>query len=314
MVQLLYIVYFLGVALWQEPVLYRIEQIFRSRISIRRNLKQYTHRQDFIKAESLTGYIQRLIEGAEAEKWIPSPQIFYLLSVICGLSAALIVSFLGSASLSAVCGLFTGFFPFAILTARLYGRRVARSREGDILVQELLNNYKIHDYNMKEAIEITAFTIEEAPGAKRLLLQLGKGLQTAASRMEIENLLRSFRFSLDTSWGNVLSVNIFFACMYGIRVDGALTDLLSSITSSRSVIEHEKRENNEARMMLWYLVPVSYLLSVFAACRYFGFTPAKFAVYQWGTALGLRWFFVMAMLYTAGLFLYAFFSKEKMDI
>ena len=141
---------------------------------------------------------------------------------------------------------------------------------------------------MKEAIEVTAVSLEDAPNGKRLLLHLSKGLQTAVSKDEVERLLYGFRYALDTAWGNVLAANIFFAYMYGIHVDAALEDLLASMTRSREVVEYGKRENNEARMILWYLTPISYVLSIVAACRYFGFTLTKFIQYQWGTALGLR--------------------------
>ncbi len=123
-----------------------------------------------------------------------------------------------------------------------------------------------------------------------------------------------FRYSLDTAWGNALAANILFACVYGIRVDAAMEDLLAGIVKSRQVVEHGKRENNEARMMLKYLAPVSFLLSVAAACRYFGFTLGRFLRYQLGTAAGLRWFLIMVMLYAAGILINTFFSREKMDI
>ena len=66
--------------------------------------------------------------------------------------------------------------------------------------------------------------------------------------------------------------------------------------------------------MLKYLAPVSYLLTVLLACRFFDFTLAKYFKYQLGTALGLQWFVIMIVLYGASLLLSEFLSKEKMDI
>jgi hypothetical protein len=258
--------------------------------------------------------LKLLIEGAEAERFFAGPETFLLASGISGAGTALILSFGESLTMALCCGLFMAAMPGGVLLVRLHDRRVARSREGDILVQELLNNYKIYDYNMKEAIEVTAATIEDAPNGKRLLLHLAKGMQTAVSRGEMEKLLSRFRYSLDTAWGNVLATNIFFAHMYGIRVDTALEDLLEGITRSRQVVEHEKRENNEARLMLRYLAPISFLLSIAGACHYFGFTLGKFIRYQFGTPLGLKWFLIMTMLYMSGMLLNGFFSRDKMDI
>lgn len=314
MVKLLCLLYLFGVVLWQYSAVYGLASALRSRLFIRRNLRKLTDRRKKTKYPSLDVYVRQLIEGAEATRWIPEPEVLYALTAISGLGAAVVFSFLGSFSAALLYGCFTAALPYSILLVRLHGRRVARSKEGDILVQELLNHYKINDCNMKEAIEMTAASIESAPNGKRLLLQLSKGLQTAVTGDEVKRLLSGFRYSLDTAWGNVLATNIFFAYMYGIHVDAALEDLLASMTKSREIVEHGKRENNEARMILWYLAPASYLLSIAAACRYFGFTPSKFVQYQWGTALGLRWFFLILALYSVSILLHGFFSKEKMDI
>ena len=310
----IYALYFSGVILWQYGLLTALRGAVRNRLLIRRSLKQLTDSEDLKVRTPLGRQIQLLIEGAEAGRFFTSPEQLQAGSLVCGLGTAFVVAFLEEPAMALLCGAFAGAMPCCILLARLHARRVSRSREGDILVQEILNNYKIYDYNMKEAIEVTAATMEDAPEARRLVLQLAKGLQRAVTRREVEQVLSVFRYSLDTAWGNALAANILFACVYGIRVDAAMEDLLGGIVKSRQVVEHGKRENNEARMMLKYLAPVSFALSVAAACRYFDFTLGKFLRYQLGTALGLKWFLIMVMLYAAGVLINMFFSREKMDI
>ena len=313
-VTFIYGVYFAGVILWQHGLLTALCSAIRNRLLIRRSLKKLTDGEELKQRTPVGRQLKLLIEGAEADQFFASPEQLQAGSLICGLGTAFVVALLEDPAMALLCGLFAGAMPYCVLLARLHTRRVSRSREGDILIQEILNNYKIYDYNMKEAIEVTAATMEDAPGARRLMLQLAKGMQRAVTRREVEQLLSVFRYSLDTAWGNALAANILFACVYGIRVDAAMEDLLAGIVKSRQVIEHGKRENNEARMMLQYLAPASFLLSVLAACRYFDFTLGKFIRYQFGTALGLKWFLIMAMLYMAGVLINAFFSREKMDI
>ena len=310
----IYGLYFCGVLLWQHGLLTALAAAVRNRLLIRRSLKKLTDSEELKVRTPLGRQLKLLIEGAEAGRIFTSPEQLQVSSLVLGLGTLLVVALLEDPAMALACGIFAGAMPSCILLARLHARRVSRSREGDVLVQELLNNYKIYDYNMKEAIEVTAATMEEAPEARRLVLQLAKGLQRAVTRREVEQILSVFRYSLDTAWGNALAANILFACVYGIRVDAAMEDLLAGIVKSRQVVEHGKRENNEARMMLKYLAPVSFLLSVAAACRYFGFTLGRFLRYQLGTALGLRWFLIMAMLYGAGVLINTFFSREKMDI
>lgn len=312
--KLICILFLTGVCLWQYPILYSVHMIFQSRLHIRRNLKAATD-SGMLRRRSPAGrHISMVIEGAEAGKVFTSLENFYACSLALGAGGALAVYFATGPVMAAVSGIFLTVTPYGVLNARLHSRRVARSREGDILVQELLNNYKINGFNIKEAVEITAAELDKAPGAKRLLLQLAKGLQKAVTKNEVEYHLAAFRYGIDTAWGNALSTSIFFAYLYGIRVDHALEDLLASMIRSRQVVEYGKRENNEARLILKYLAPVSFLMTVAGACRYFGFTLAKFIRYQFGTTLGIQWFLIMTMLYGIGLLLNVFLSREKMDI
>ncbi|MGN0659966.1 MAG: hypothetical protein ACI4LA_10240 [Emergencia sp.] len=313
-IKLLYILYFAGVALAVWPLMEYLAISVRSRFAVHRNLSRLTDDRRLKRQSPAERHIQLLVEGAEAQSLFASPGHFLVFSMVCGCGAAGILSLAGASSMAMPCGIFAAAMPYCILNARLYNRRVERSREGDILVQEILNNYKIYGCNMKEAIEVTAATIEDAPGGRRLLLNLAKGFHTAVTREEVEDLLSVFRFSIDTTWGSVLASNIFFSYMYGVRVDTALEDLQACIAKSRQVVEHGKRENNEARLMLKYLAPVTFFLSAAGACRYFGFTPGKFIRYQLGTPLGLKWFLIIVMLYGAGILINVFFSREKMDI
>lgn len=312
--KLIYVFYFMGLAIWQYPLLYSVYLAGKNRVRIRRNLKHLTDDERLKRYGSFSEHVKMAIEGADMKRFFENPETFYLASGILFVGAAAIAALVIGPEMALLFGVFMGALPYCTIMARLYSQRVARSREGDVLVQELLNNYKIHMYNMKEAVEITAFSIEGAPGAKRVLLNLAKGLNNAATEKEVEKLLSAFRYSIDTAWGNVLASNIFFAYVHGNRVDQAMEDLLSSITKSRKVIEHGKRENNEARLMLKYLAPISFALSVVGACKYFGFTLSKFIKYQLGTALGLKWFLIMVMLYVTGILVNGFFSREKMDI
>lgn len=214
-----------------------------------------------------------------------------------------------------VCAaLLTACLPYGLLRLRLQKLRIDSSREGEILITELLNNYKICFFNMQQAIEETAKTIEDAPNSKRLLFNLSKGLNTAAGKNRISLLLREFRLSLNTSWGNILSGNMYFALASGMEVTEALTDLADTVKRARKVDEYARRENNEAEMMLRYLAPVSYFLTVAGGIGYFGLTPEKFLYYQFGTEVGLTWFTVSSVIYGAGLLLNGWLTRTKLDL
>ena len=231
------------------------------------------------------------------------------------ISVAVLILLIGriSFSLAVTAALGTGFLPYGILRLRLQKIRVESSREGEILITELLENYKIYYCNMQRAIEATAATIDEAPNSRRLLFNLARGLNMA-EKNRIVFLLREFRLSINTSWGNILASNMGFALTSGVEVTEALTDLADTVKRARRVDEYARRENNEAAMMLKYLAPAAYLLTVAGGIGFFGLSPEKFFYYQFGTEAGLTWFTISLIIYGAGVILNGCISRTKLDI
>lgn len=212
-----------------------------------------------------------------------------------------------------VCGLI-GALPSALMLGRLQTIRISSSREGKILLTELIDNYKINYFNMQQAVEITAANIEEAPNCRRLLFNLSKGLNRASGNREIKALLDDFKFSIGTSWASVLADNMYFALSSGIKVDSAMEDLLKTVAKAEEVEEHARRENNEAGLILKYLAPICYLLTVIGGIKYFGLTAEKFFVYQFQTAAGLGWFMISAVTYAIGMMAKRFMTRNKLDL
>ena len=208
------------------------------------------------------------------------------------------------------CG---GLLPYALLRLRLQKIRVESSREGEILITELLENYKIKYCNMQQAIEATAASIEEAPNSRRILFNLARGLNTA-EKSRIGSLLKEFRLSINTSWGNILASNMGFALTSGVEVTEALTDLADTVKRARRVDEFARRENNEAAMILKYLAPAAYFFTVAGAIKFFGLSPEKFFYYQFRTEAGLTWFTISLIIYVAGVMLNACLSSTKLDL
>ena len=208
----------------------------------------------------------------------------------------------------------TACMPYGLLRLRLQRMRVESSREGEILLTELLNNYKINYKNMQHAIENTAKSIEDAPNSRKLLCNLSKGLNTAGSNKRIYELLNEFRLSIKTSWANILVDNMYFALVSGMEVTEALTDLTETIKQARKVDEYARRENTEAGLILKYLAPVSYFMTVAGGIWYFGLTPEKFLLYQFRTEAGLTWFTISSVIYGTGLLANGYLTKTKLDI
>ena len=192
--------------------------------------------------------------------------------------------------------------------------RIKSSLEGEILLAELTENYKIYYYNMKEGLDRTAMSIEDAPDSKRILQNLSRGLQRAGSERSIIRLLEEFSLSINTSWANTLKNLMYFALVHGIRVDEAMEDLLTTVRRAREVKEFARRTNNESNLMIKYLVPLSYLLTVVAGVKYFGLGWDKFLHYQFGTEVGMSWMTASCIVYAISYMVNLFLSESKLDL
>ena len=191
---------------------------------------------------------------------------------------------------------------------------MASSMEGEVLVTEILNHYKIHYCNMQEAIETAALHMEDAPHSRQLLLNLSRGLQKASTAAEMKGLMEDFRFSIGTSWASILTEDMYLACSSGLRVTDSLSDLAASMREARKLEELNRRENNEARLILKYLVPAGSLLMTVGGVRFFGLSMEEFLRYQFRTGPGITWFLLTFVTYLAAIFVHLLLSRRKFDL
>jgi hypothetical protein len=192
--------------------------------------------------------------------------------------------------------------------------RIQSSKEGERMLRELMDNYKIYYFNMKEAIDRTAMTLRDAPRSKRILTGLSRGLDRAGSERSISRLLEEFSLSINTSWSNTLKNLMYFSLVYGVRVDEGMEDLGSTLKSARMVEEYSRRENNESSLMIKYMVPVIYLMTAVSGIRIFGLGAEKFMHYQFGTEVGATWFTILAVIYIISYIVNLFLSENKLDL
>lgn len=204
--------------------------------------------------------------------------------------------------------------PYVLLRIRMEKIRMRSSHEGEIFLSELTENYKLNYYNMKEAIERTAISMDEAPDTRRILMNLSRGLGRAGSEESINRLLNEFSLSISTSWAKTLKNLMYFSLVHGIRVEEAMEDLSITIRKAREAEEYARRENNEANMMIRYLIPLSYLLTVLGGVRFFGLGWDKFLHYQFGTGVGMTWFTISLLIYIISYMVNLFLSESKLDL
>ena len=263
---------------------------------------------------TLTGTVQRLIHATLGVGSVSSARAFTAASVTASIMTFFVLSSKTAAGISLIASLFALSAPFTLMLYRLQKLRIENSREGDILITELLDNYKMNYFNMQKAIDVTALTIREAPHSRKLLFNLSKGLNTASSDEEIRKLVQDFSFAIGTSWSGIMADNMYFALTSGIRVTEAMESLIKTVEKARKVEEFVRRENNEGKIMLKYMAPCCYCLTVLAGVKYFGLSFDRFIQYQFMSETGLTWFVIVILTYSTGIAVKAFLSRSKMDL
>lgn len=266
------------------------------------------------KANNLNNGIQRLIHITLGINSIKMVYVFWSTTLVIPLSIMMLFGNSLPKSMILIITLLLALIPLILLTAKLKNIRVKSSKEGKVLLVELLDNYKINYYNMQRAIEITAATMEEAPNSRKLLFNLSKGLNRVTGKDDIKEVLNDFKYAIGTSWAGVLSDNIYFALSSGIRVEAAMEDLIKTISLAEEIEERTKRENNEIGLILKYLVPLCYVFSIVGGVKFFNLSISQFFRYQFQTSTGIWWFSITVILYILSLTANFFLTKTKLDL
>ncbi len=239
---------------------------------------------------------------------------FFVFSGILSSAAVTLLAGRVSLWLTALAAVTAAFTPYLMLRIKMEKMRISGSHEGEAMLAELTENYKLYYYNMKEAIDRTAISLKDAPGSKRILTNLSRGLDRAGSEKSIARMLEEFSLSINTSWSNTLKNLMYFSLIHGIRVEDALEDLSGTLKSARSVEEFAKRENNESSLILRFMVPLTYLMTVYTGVVFLGLGPERFLHYQFGTEVGATWFTIFIMVYAISYMVNSFLSKSKLDL
>ena len=206
-----------------------------------------------------------------------------------------------------------GLLPYIYLRFRLKSIQLEGSYEAENLIAELTNMYKISDYNMLSAIDKTIENIEDSPLSKKALFILSLKIKDYKSRYELESAVDFFVSMFGTEWATLLGMSIFESIENGTDVSVSLDNILSNLKQIKDSIEKDKRANYEAFIMIKFVIPVVYVLSVITCIKYFGFTLSKFFYYQFYSALGLKFFIAIILLSIISFWSMYILSKPKFD-
>lgn len=259
-------------------------------------------------------HIERTIRVAMNTR---SEQAIYTFFLISGLLTFFSLLFCIRSSQTVLTSIITctaaGGTPYLLLYMKLRAINVNSSYEADILVTELISQYKMNYLNMVEAIDQTIIRLKRDLYTRKALFRLSLDVKECRNREELEVIVKEFAFSIGTEWAILLSNNIYQAIAYRDDVREGLEDILNELIALKAVNETNKQNNSETFLIIKYVAPLAYLLSIYGLIHYLGFSTSKFIDYQFKNPQGLQYFVYTMVCIVANFIIYYFIRKPKND-
>lgn len=281
---------------------------------VKRQYRIYVSRVDTKKHSSLYNHIDKIYFTLKGVSDSGSVYKFYTISIAFFVVTLMIMISLSDVLFAILISSLITLLPYIFLRMRLYRIRVESSYDADKVVTEIANQYKISDFNMREAVRKSEKYLASAPFCRKHIYALALSLDTYKTEEELKKYLDYFVFSINTQWAKMLANNIYFAVVKNFNVAEGLSDILKDIKNSYEISESSKRENTESVVMIFYMAPILFFISPFLAKWMMDFPIRKFLQYQFKTPIGIALFSVIIVGYIFSTFLIYFINRKKFDI
>ncbi len=230
--------------------------------------------------------------------------IFRYNIVMYDLIRAFVISFIPSFILALV--------PFIMLLVKLYNTQREGSYEATIVITELLNQYRIHNDNIQEAIDATIVNLDESILCRRYLIRLSMRIKEYKTDDELIKILDEFTFSVNTNWIRMLSDSIFFATSNKLNITLSLNGIIDQLVIINETQSVGKRLNNEGFAMGKYLAPILYICMIIISIKMFGITLNDY-LYNQFTGQGIKYFILIVFLFVLCYLCEYFYNRRKFD-
>lgn len=240
-------------------------------------------------------------------------RVFVLFSLILFIGMLIILFQYTNVLNAIVIALLIGLAPYLYLRIRLYSIRVSGSHEGNTVIRELVNQYRIEYNNIIEAIEGVA-RMKTAPVSQKAFYLLSIKIKECKTKEEIIHELETLTFIINTQWMKMLANNIYMAIEFGTNITSGLEDILFELKESKKIEEKRNQLNIESVSILNVLSPVMYAASILVSIKYFDFSLGKFFQYQFKTPMGIKFLTLILLLTLLNRGIMLLLGKKKFDI
>ena len=214
---------------------------------------------------------------------------------------------------AAVISVVISAMPYLLLRVRLESIRRKGSYEGERLITEFLNQYRICTGNIYRTIEQVVVVSAGTKICNRMLFQLLVEIRNTGDPERIKNASVRFSYGINTNWSRMLANNIRLAAENGTDITLALEDILIQLREARTMIEERKRMNAEASRMTIFLSPMLYCGTMFMSVKYLDLTLFKLIKNQFYTEQGFLLLLLIVFTFLINLMLIEFVNNQRFD-
>jgi hypothetical protein len=207
-----------------------------------------------------------------------------------------------------------GLSPYLFLQVKLRKKRVDSSYESDVVINELINQYKINNFNIISALDAFTVQIKNAPNMQKNVFYLSLKLKQYRDEEELNTILQDFVYSVKTEWIKLLSNNIFIGLVDNTNILNGLEDIQSDIQQAIRDNENEKRLNSESFTLIKFVAPLLYVGSIYCAKAVFKMPLSDFFKYQFNTQTGFNYFIFMVLIFLMDSLILILIKNKKFDI
>lgn len=205
------------------------------------------------------------------------------------------------------------FVPVIFLYLRLLGIRTKTSHEGKMMLDELINNYRIYSKNIVEAIDQSIIGLDKFPNSKKVMLQLSFDLRNYRNETDLENAIKQMHYRIGTSWSILLANLIKINASSGEDILEGLIDISNDIANLEGINEKEKQLNIESNILMKFIMPAVIFSGFYMIFSVFDFTLNKYISYQFKDEMGFTLFFYTIVSIITTSMVYMFFRNNRND-
>jgi len=203
--------------------------------------------------------------------------------------------------------------PYILLRIKFEGIRRKSSFEGEMLISNFLNQYRIANFNVYEALEKLLQESKNTKISNSFILKMLLELRSTGNPKEIKKAVDDFSGIINTNWSRMFAYNIQLAAEKGINVSLAIEDILIQLRDARTILEERKRLNSESIRIVVYMIPFLYAFTIVISIKYIGMSLNTYIKNQLFTKEGFLFFTVSLVMFLMNITIMEIVSRQKFD-